>query len=151
MIPEKQVVQRASEFLEGSPLFLVDVVIRPTNKIAVYLDGDQGVTIEDCKHLSRHLEEKLDRETEDFDLTVSSPGADRPLKNPRQYSKNLGKELAIVTADGQKLTGKVLRADAAGIELSFIEKRSKKETGAKTISLPYTEIKSAKEVITFKK
>jgi ribosome maturation factor RimP len=151
MIAEKQVVKLAAEFLKGTDLFLIEVLVKPTNKISVFIDGLQGVTIEGCQQLSRHIEEHLDRETEDFDLTVSSPGADRPLKHPRQYTKNLGKELEIVTVAGDKFIGKVVTADENGVTISYAEKKSKKSLEEKVISLLYANIKSAKEVITFKK
>ncbi len=151
MIAEKQVVKLANEFLKGTDLFLIEVLVKPTNKISVFIDGLKGVTIEGCQQLSRYIEEHLDRESEDFDLTVSSPGADRPLKHPAQYTKNLGKELEIVTLAGDKLIGKVNTADEHGISISYIEKRPKKLSEEKIISLLYHDIKSAKEVITFKK
>ena len=151
MITEKQVVKLAEEFLYGTDLFIIDVLIKPTNKISVFLDGDHGVTIEGCKKLSRHLEQSLDREKEDFDLTVSSSGADKPLKHPRQYAKNLGKELEIFTQEGQKITAKVILASEKGITIGFAEKKSKKSAEEKTLALLFTDIKSAKEVITFKK
>ncbi len=151
MITEKQVVQLTEAFLTGTDLFMTDVLIKPTNKISLFLDGDQGVTIEDCQRLSRHLEEQLDREKEDFDLTVSSSGADKPLKLPRQYAKNIGKELDIATVSGEKITARVVKADNNGITISYFEKKSKKKAEEKIVSLLFTEIKSAKEVITFKK
>lgn len=151
MITEKQVVLITEAFLTGTDLFMTDLLIKPSNKIALFLDGDHGVTIEDCQKLSRHLEEQLDREKEDFDLTVSSSGADRPLKLPRQYAKNLGKNLEIITLSGEKITARVVNADSNGITVSYPEKKSKKTADEKTLSLLFTEIKSAKEVITFKK
>lgn len=151
MITEKDVLQHTEAFLTGTPLFITDLMIKPINKIAVFLDGDHGVTIEDCQKLSRHLEEQLDREKEDFDLTVSSAGADKPLKLPRQYAKNLGRFLEITTLSGDKITAKVMKADNQGITISYTEKKAKKQAAEIVVSLQYADIKSAKEVITFKK
>ena len=151
MIEEKQITRLAGEFLKGSDKFLVEVVIKPINHITVYMDGESRVSIEDCQGLSRHLEQMLDRDKEDFDLTISSAGADRPLKLLRQYLKNIGKSLDVVTKSGTKLSGILTRADQAGIELELEVKTGKKVTGKKMQLLTFDEIKTAKEVITFNK
>ena len=152
MITEKQIIKLVEEHLGEGEIFLVDLVIKRGNQISVFIDGDHRVTIEACRHLSRFLEESLDRETEDFDLTVSSAGADRPLKLPRQYRKNIGNDLELVSKSGDKFTGKVLKADELGVEIEqYPVKKSKNEQEKIIVSLKYDEIKSAKEVISFKK
>jgi ribosome maturation factor RimP len=152
MITEKQLKKLIDDHFKGSDLFLVDFVIKPGNQISIFIDGDHRVTIEACRQLSHFLEDNLDRETEDFDLTVSSAGADRPLKLPRQYKKNLGNFLEIVTKSGDKVTGKVLIVNDSGIEIEpLAEKKTKKEVIIQMMKLTFDEIKSAKEVITFKK
>jgi len=152
MITEKQLKKLIDEHFQGGSLFLVDLVIKPGNQISIFIDGDHRVNVEACRQLSHFLEDNLDRETEDFDLTVSSAGADRPLKLPRQYKKNIGNALEVVTNNGNKITGAVLSADDTGIEIDEEPvKKSKKEVNKNIISLKFDEIKSAKEVITFKK
>ena len=137
--------------LLDSDVFLVDLAIKTGNQIAVFIDGDQRVNIETCRELNHFLNESLDRDTEDFDLTVSSAGADRPLKLPRQFKKNIGYSLDIVTKTGEKLSGVVLQANETGIELEIPPiKKIKKDPEIKIVSLKYSDIKSAKEVITFK-
>ena len=152
MITEKQLKKLIDYHLQGGDLFLVDLIIKPGNKISIFIDGDHRVSIEACRQLSRFLEDNLDRETDDFDLTVSSAGADRPLKLPRQYKKNIGNSLEIVTKSGDKLTGEVKGVDESGIDLELPpEKKTKKEPINVSVKLKFDEIKSAKEVITFKK
>lgn len=152
MITEKQLQKLITHHLKGGDLFLVDFVIKPGNQISIFIDGDQRVTIEACRQLSRFLEDNLDRETEDFDLTVSSAGADRPLKLPRQYKKNIGNSLEIVTKAGDKITGTVLNVNESGVEIQPpAEKKPKKESNNASMHLKFDEIKTAKEVITFKK
>jgi len=152
MIAEKQIRALIEQHLDGSDLFVVDIVIKPGNKIFVFIDGDHRVTIDACTKLSRFVESGLDRETEDFDLTVSSTGADRPLKLPRQFVKNTGLLLELVTISGENFTGTVLHADDQGIEIERqADDKSKKKVERCLLSLKYSEIKSAKEVITFKK
>jgi ribosome maturation factor RimP len=152
MITEKQLKKLIDQYFNGGDLFLVDLVIKPGNKISIFIDGDHRVNVEACRQLSHFLDDNLDRETEDFDLTVSSAGADRPLKLPRQYKKNTGNALEIITSAGNKITGVVLSADDNGIDIEEEPvKKSKKEVNNNIISLKFDEIKSAKEVITFKK
>ena len=87
----------------GTRLFLAGISVQPGNRIFVYIDGDSAVTIGDCQELSRYIESRLDRSMEDYDLTVSSAGIDTPLQIPRQYPKNVGEILDIVTREGQTL------------------------------------------------
>jgi ribosome maturation factor RimP len=151
MISEKKITGLVDAHLAGGAFFLVDILVKPGNKISVFIDGDQGVTIEACRELSHFLNERLDRDQEDFDLTVSSSGADRPLKLPRQYKKNSGKSLDVVTRDGEKYTGIVKSSGDESVELEVLPaKKAKKDQEIKIISLKFADIKSAKEVITFK-
>jgi len=150
MITEKQLTALIRDYLKDSDKFLIEVVIRPLNHIIVFIDGDHGVAISDCQKLSRHLEQQIDRDQEDFDLMVSSAGADRPLKVARQYQKFPGRSLEVVTLSGTKLEGLLLTADANGIKLEQEIKKSKKETEKNMVELKYEEIKSAKVVLSFK-
>ncbi|MCK9421419.1 MAG: ribosome assembly cofactor RimP [Bacteroidales bacterium] len=151
MITEEQVKQLVEDFLKGSDLFLIEVTVKPVNKIFVYIDGDNRVTIEACHHLSHFLELNLDRDKEDFELTVSSAGIDRPLQFPRQFKKNISNALDITTVTGETLTGKVISVDERGIEVELIPKKIKKIAEKIFLSLSFETIRSAKEVITFKK
>ncbi|MDP1622614.1 MAG: ribosome assembly cofactor RimP [Bacteroidales bacterium] len=151
MITETEVIKLIETHLASGEIFLVDVVIKTGNHITVFIDGDHGVNIESCRELNRFLNTSLDREAEDFDLTVSSAGADRPLKLPRQYYKNIGKSLEVITNNGEKYSGVVLKANESGIDLETASgKKSKKEAVTMLMSLNFSDIKSAKEVITFK-
>ena len=151
MITEQQLIRLIEGHLKDGEVFLVDVAVKSGNKISVFIDGDHRVTIEFCRELNHFLNESLDREKEDFDLTVSSAGADRPLKLPRQYKKNIGKALDVVTKTGEKLTGTVITVNETGIELEIQPlKKLKKDQENKILALNFSDIKSAKEVITFK-
>jgi ribosome maturation factor RimP len=150
MVTETKITNIIQEYLKGSDKFLIEVLIKPINHIMVFIDGDHGVTIDDCQTLSRLLEQKLDRDREDFDLMVSSAGADRPLQVLRQYRKYLGKELDVITNTGNKISGKLLKAEASGINIELEIKKSKKEIEKKTVELKYDEIKSAKTILSFK-
>lgn len=105
MILKEQIVELVNEKINGTHLFLIDVKVLPGNKIEVYIDGDNGLAINDCVDISRHIEKSLDREVEDFSLEVSSPGATQPLKMTRQYIKHIGRDLELKLNDGSTLTG----------------------------------------------
>ena len=153
MITENQVRQLAEEKLAGTPNYVVDVVVAPGNKIAVFLDSDDKIVITDCVAVRRHIDKSFDREVEDFSLDVSSAGTDRPLKMVRQYKKRVGREVEVTTNAGEKITGKMIAVNDTGIEVEEIKKE--KVNGKKTqiinnISLTYSEIKETKVLISFK-
>jgi len=131
---EKQIslVQLVGKLLEEEQAyFLVSVNIRPINNISVFIDGDEGVTIEKCVKINRMLYKQI-VETElfvdgAFSLEVSSPGVDEPLKLKRQYFKNIGRLLEIDTIEGNHLEGKLLLADESAIELEEERGKGKKK------------------------
>lgn len=154
MISRQKLIDLIEGHLAGGDLFLVEAVVKPGNRIMVFVDGDHGVTIERCRELNHFLNLSLDRDLEDYDLTVSSSGADRPLTLPRQFVKNTGKELDVILHSGQKLRGVVARAGEDRIELAISPAASKKKrnnpTDEKTMDIPYGDIRKATEVVTFK-
>ena len=99
MIEKIKILELVNQALEGTDKFLVNLKVTPDNRI--YVDGDNGVTIDDCIELSRAIESRLDRDEEDFALDVSSAGADQPLKLTRQMVKNIGREVEAMTFDGR--------------------------------------------------
>ena len=152
MITENQVRTLAGQFMEGTDMFVVDATVGQGNRISLLIDGDTRVTIDTCIRLSRFIEHELDRDREDFDLTVSSAGADRPLKMPRQYRKNIGFMLDLELHSGEKITGTLLKTDETGIEIEKKpEKKAAKLKEYPVLAFKYSDIRSAKEVITFKK
>jgi ribosome maturation factor RimP len=129
-------------------------VVKPGNNIYILIDNDNGVSIKDCVEMSRHVESSLDREVEDFELHVSSPGLDRPLKTLRQYQKYLGKELSVTTKEGKKLSGKLLKVNNDAIELEVkskeaVEGKKGKHLIIRNINLTFNQIKETKVVISF--
>ncbi|MBN1144960.1 MAG: ribosome assembly cofactor RimP [Bacteroidales bacterium] len=145
------------EELTQNGKFLVDVTVSTGNKIVVYMDSLNGVTLDECIQVSRYLESKLDREVEDYELEVSSPGLDKPLKLPVQYEKNLGRMLEVVKTDGNKVTGKLAEVSPGGfIRLESESTVKDSKTGKKkkepvVLELKFDEIKTAKVIISLKK
>ena len=137
------------DHLQGTDKFLVDVLIKPGNRVYVFIDGDHGVTIDDCVRVSRMLESNLDREVEDYELNVSSAGADQPLRMPRQYQKNIGRSLHIKLDEPNELRGKLLSTNDQGITI-LTEGDKKKKITPSEIYLDYVSIVEAKVIISFK-
>ncbi|HNZ44000.1 MAG TPA: ribosome assembly cofactor RimP [Bacteroidales bacterium] len=146
MITEKQIAEIVNEKLLGTALFLVEIRVKPGNFITVSIDSDSYVSINDCAALSRHIESKLDRETEDFELEVSSAGLDQPLKLQRQYLKNIGNDLKVLTQDGKNFTAALLGVGTKDITL-LIPENKKKKTPEQEIILALKDIKEAKIII----
>ncbi len=117
MIKEKQIKKLIDSQLQGTDKFLVDIIVKRGNSILVFIDGDEGVKLQDCIDLSRHIESNLDRDYEDFSLNVSSHGLDQPLKLLRQYKKNEGRGLSVLLSDGSKIKGKLIMAKEDGISI----------------------------------
>jgi ribosome maturation factor RimP len=151
MISKETIEPMVEELLAGTDKFLVDVVIQTSNRIYIYFDCDTSITIQDCQEISRTIESYLNRDNEDYDLTVSSSGIDRPLKLVRQYRKNIGKELNVVTTDGKNITGTLVKVEEAFLELEHPVKKPKKEIKRDNTRLPFSEIKTAKIIVKFGK
>ncbi len=140
-------------FQENNSLFLIDLNITNDNKISVVIDGDSGVSVNDCIAVSRKIEHNLDREEEDFSLEVSSAGVSEPLRLERQYWKNLGRKLQVTT-NNEKIEATLTEVDQNGIKLNWKAREPKpvgkgKHTVEKEAVLPYSEITDAKVIITF--
>lgn len=122
----------AAERVAAEPgFFLVEVKLRPGNKIQVLVDADQGVMLQNCVDLNRSLYKDITDAglfpPGEFELEVSSPGLDEPLKLPRQYKKNIGRQVEVLLKDGRKITGTLQAADEAGIQVQEVKGKGKKQ------------------------
>jgi ribosome maturation factor RimP len=154
MITIEKVSKIAALKIAESSNFIVDIAIKPGNKITILLDNDKGISIKDCVEMSRFIEAGLDREEEDFELNVMSPGLTEPFKIPRQYQKNIGKQVDIITKEGKKLSGKLLNASEEEILLETkvkekVENKKGKQLIINNIRLTFNQIKETKVVISF--
>ena len=129
MIESGIVRELVEQVLDGSESYLVDVIVKPGNFIVVEIDNDEGVDIAECVLISRFIEENLDREAEDYELEVGSAGVTSPLKTVRQFQKNIGNKMEILTRKGVKFTGILTGADEDGFEVSVT--KMVKQEGAK--------------------
>jgi ribosome maturation factor RimP len=152
MTDKSKIEKIVEEHTAGKGIFLVAVKISAAGKITVLIDRKEGITIDECAELSRHIESKLDREVEDYELQVSSPGIDMPFLVLEQYLKNEGKEIEVVTSDGEKYRGLLKNVSKGGFELETKKKKGPKgkQEELSDISFNYEQVKSAKEVVIFK-
>ncbi len=149
MITVDELRKSVEEYLQETDIFIVDIKVKPGNNITILLDSDSGIKIDDCVALTRFIEANYDREVEDYNLTVASSGLGQPFKLLRQYQKNLGKEVEVEFSDKTVLKGTLLNADNDKITVKVITK-VKKELIEKDHEIPFSLIKSVKEIISFK-
>lgn len=147
----KQLVEGALE--ENESLFLIDLEFLPDSKIAIVVDGDNGVPLKECIRINRFVESQLDREEEDFTLEVSTPDITKPLVNIRQYAKNVGRNLSVKTIE-DNLEGVLTGANDEAIVLKWKAREPKKigkgkVTVEKTETISYSNIVEAKVKLIF--
>lgn len=153
---EKDLIKNITEkFLDGTPMFLVDVAVRPGNIVVVEIDSDENISIDDCIGLSKNIESQLNRDEEDFELEVGSAGITAPFKIARQYKKNEGNEVEVLSKAGQKLVGVLKSSDDVGFVITVTEMMKpegakKKVAIEKDLHFKYDEVKYTKYLIRFK-
>ena len=150
MIEKQNIQVIIEEFMKGTNLFLVAVKVSSSNRITVLADKNQGITIDECAAIHRHIENSLDREKEDFELQVSSPGLDLPFGVIEQYYKNEGKKVEVVDNEGTKYAGLLKNVTVGGFELETEVKVKGKTKEQKDISFNFEQIKSTRVILTIK-
>ncbi len=155
MISKEIVEDIVKAYLEQTDCFLVDVQVRPGNIIVVEMDNQEGVDIDACVALHRHIESLLDREVEDYELEVGSAGITSPFKVVAQYVKNIGNEVEVLAKEGIKHSGILVAANDDNFTIE--ETRKVKQEGSKrkvevteAVTFGYDEIKYTKYLIRFK-
>ncbi len=150
----EEILKTENQKLSDKDIFLTDVKISTDNRITILIDSFEGVKIKDCAYLSKKTEERLDREKEDFELVVSSAGLDNPFRVYKQYEKNKGRLIKVLTSEGEKIKGKLISVNETEIEIEPEVKKQKKnktktENKTKNLTVAFSRIKEAKVVITF--
>ena len=132
--------------------FLVDVKVSQRNEITILFDKNDGLYVDDCITLSKHIESHFDRNMEDYKLTVCSPGIESPFLVKEQYFKNIGNDVEIKTFDNEIIKGKLISCDK-GIVIENQDQRKtirNKKVLEKTINISKDRIKEAKLILKFK-
>lgn len=147
------ITEKVNTLIGDDPeLFLVELRIKPTNNIKVYIDGNQGVSVDKLVQYNRKLYKLIEEAgmypEGEFSLELSSPGLDEPLKLHRQYLKNVGRFVEVLLQDGVKKEGKLISATDTEIAVEEIKGKGKK---AETIlhTIPFEQIKTTKIQIKF--
>jgi ribosome maturation factor RimP len=153
MSMEDQIEQRVNRLIETEPdVFLVEVRIKPTNNIKVFLDADNGISIDRLVQFNRKLYRQIEEEqvfpNNDFSLEISSPGLDEPLKLNRQYKKNIGRFVEVMQTDGTITEGKLISSEEDQVVIEEEKGKGKKKEMIQHI-IPFTNIKTTKIQIKF--
>jgi ribosome maturation factor RimP len=149
MISASSIAQVVEKLIAGSSLFLVDVTVSPFNEIEVVADKPEGLNVEECAEISRAIEAAFDREKEDYELTVGSPGLGEPLKVLLQYQKVLGREVEVLLKSGVKFIATLTEATAEKIAVEYtkmeaVEGKKRKQPVKYAQKLEYGEVKWVK-------
>jgi ribosome maturation factor RimP len=150
MIEKQKIESLVEGFIKGTGLFVVAVKVSSANRITVLADKNEGITIDECAAIHRHIEMNLDRETEDFELQVSSPGLDLSFGVIEQYFKNEGKKVEVIDKEGSKFTGILKNVTEGGFELETENKVKGKSKELKDLSFNFDQIKSTRVILTIK-
>jgi len=149
MITKDHIRKLAETYISGTGIFLVDVRLSSTGRITVLIDRNEGLTIDDCARLSRQISNELGDEGGDYELNVSSPGLDMPLLVPRQFMKNEGRIVDVITNDGERFKGTMMNVTSGGFDLKM-ETKVRKEITETVRSFNFEDVKSVKVIISFK-
>ena len=153
MIDKVRIENLVNEYISGTGIFLVAVKISAAGKITVLADKEQGITIDECAEISRMIEKNLDRNADDFELMVSSPGIAMPFLVIQQYYKNEGKRVEVTDNQGNKYFGILKNVTKGGFELlkdsNGKKKSNEKQDDIPAISFNFDQVKSARETMIF--
>ena len=154
MLDKAEVTRVVEEALEGSDLYVVRVTITRDNIITVDLDSDSSVDIDQCIRVNDAVLAAFDRDVDDYELTVGSYGISSPLLVRRQYDKNIGQEIEVLTRDGRKLKGVLTQADDEGFTIEVptkVKVKDKKRPEQVMVAerITYDNAKQTKCIITF--
>tara|TARA_B100001113_G_scaffold352310_1_gene353356 strand:- start:1602 stop:2057 length:456 start_codon:yes stop_codon:yes gene_type:complete len=151
MIAKEEVRKVAEQKIKELDGFFVDLKVNTANAITLFFDRMEGVSIDHCLAISKHIEEYFDREIEDYDLTVCSAGLDNPFKVDEQYHKHCGKEVGVLLTNGKRKKGVILSYKNDILTLSVNKKKGgNKKKITDIINISKSEIKETKLKINFK-
>jgi ribosome maturation factor RimP len=150
MIDREKTEKLVREHIRGTDLFLVAVRVSSSNKVTVLADTNKGITIDDCAGLHRYIEQELDRNAEDFELQVSSPGLDMPFGVIEQYYKNEGQKVSVTDNEGVKYSGILKNVTKGGFDLETEIKVKGKGKEIKDVLFNFDQVKSTKIVLAIK-
>jgi len=142
MMDRENIERLLAAKLAEEDLFLVELTVAAEKGITVYVDGMENVSVKQCATVTRYLRDALGEAADDYEITVSSPGLDKPFRHPSQYVKNLEKSVEVTLDDGRKISGKLLNVSENGdIRMQeFSQKKSNNKAVKPALSDTITEI-----------
>lgn len=155
MIDKNKILKVAANADLGKEYVVVEVEVKPVNNFTVFIDSLTGITIGDCVKVSRIIEEKFNRDEEDYELSVSSTGIDKPLTSKIQLVKNIGKTVEVILNEGKNIIGNIFAVNDKSVVLEYSVKEKSAETKKnilvnKNIEIELKKIKSVTIVVSFK-
>ena len=152
MIAKEEIRQVAESKIKELDGFFVDIKVNTANVITLFFDRKDGVQVEHCLAVSKHIEAHFDRDIDDYELTVCSAGLDNAFMVDQQYHKYNGKEVGVLLTNKKKKKGVILsyENDALTLEVAKKKKGSKKENIIEEVIILKEEIKETKLKINFK-
>ena len=150
MVEKQKIQSLVEEFITGTSLFVVAVKVSSANRITVLADKKEGITIDECAAMHKHIENNLDREKNDFELQVSSPGLDLPFVVIEQYFKNEGNSVEVIDNEGSRYAGKLKNVTEGGFELETEMKVKGKTKELKDMSFNLEQIRSTRVILKIK-
>ena len=134
---KEQIINAVETAVKERGCFLVEVTVSKENDIEIVIEKEEGVVDwEDCAAIDRVMHETFNQDEEDYALTVSSAGLDRPFKVMRQFQKALGSKVDVWLKGGKKVKGVL---DAATEESIVVD----------GVTLPMENINSVRPLIDF--
>jgi len=137
-----KIILLAEPLLEGTDMFIVNLKIKPTNNIKLFIDADEGMAISKCADVNRKLYKLIEEAgwypDGNFSLEVSSPGVDEPLVSERQYKKNVGRTVLVTMKDDTEHEGKMTAASGEQVVLEVAVPKKKE---VKIVEIPFSDIK----------
>jgi ribosome maturation factor RimP len=154
MITKEQIQHLVENILDPKRQFLVDISVKPGNKIGVAVDNFEGISLDECAEISRKIEAGLDSKNEDFELEVSSPGLTQPFLVIQQYKKNINREVDVLLKNGIKIKVRLISVEENGITVETRKevksgKKKKKEAIIENQFIEFEHIKSTKIILPF--
>lgn len=149
MIDKDLIRQTIEKKLASTDCFLVSLSISGDNQIMVEIDSETSVDLDFCVELTRYIEQHFDRDAEDYSLEIGSYSITKPFVDRRQYRKNIGRKVEVLTEESRKIRGTLVAVDNDGFTLEIEEKelvegQKRKKLVKKEITLLYSSVKQTK-------
>jgi ribosome maturation factor RimP len=150
MIDKVRIENLVREHIQSTGIFLVAVKLSSTGRISIFADKKGGITIDECVSISRFVEANLNRDEDDYELQVSSPGLSTPFIVKEQYYNSEGKVVEVTSNEGEKFSGLLKNVTEGGFEIEAEVKIKGKGKEKKDLSFNYDQVKSTREIVSFK-